>query len=67
VRDRLGQAYDQLHALIAKFGDATDFEALDDIWVATGRADEQLAQQRLLDQQSRAIRKAQGRTIGGGS
>jgi len=61
----LDQAYDQLRKLIDEHGTARDYEALDDLWIATGRANEQLGQAWLLDQQSRVIRKRQRRTITG--
>lgn len=61
----LQQAYDQLHELLKECGDASDFEALDTLWIATGKANELLGQQWLLDQHSRSLRKQQGLTEGG--
>lgn len=61
----LQQAYDQLHELLKECGDASDFEALDTLWIATGKADNLIARSQLTDQHSRTLRKQQGRTEGG--
>jgi hypothetical protein len=61
----LEQAYDQLHALLHEHGNASDFEALDSLWIATGQANDLMGMQWLLDQQSKRIRREQGRTVQG--
>jgi hypothetical protein len=60
------QAYNQLHDLLDEHGNASDFEALDLLWISTGRANDLISKQRLLDQHSEGLRRRQGRTVRGG-